>query len=279
MFKLLKVKSWLKNLLILVPLVLDPTVYSVCTFFQALVAIIGWSFMASTIYIINDIIDLSDDRRHPIKKFRSIASGDVSVQKALLVAALLLIGSSFVSISLGLNFFFCTYFYLFLNVIYSARLKKAKYLDILLLSYFFILRLQAGAIVTGTILSYWLILMAIFVFLSIAADKRYKEMVIFDRISEARGYTEKDIKFLGSLRVLLLFMALLFFNLFLFLTLKTDSSIVLIIVNYFLIYIGIIFLNDLKTDDPVSFIFNNYWISIVLFILLAFIVMQKLNII
>ena len=279
MFKLLKVKSWLKNLLILVPLVLDPTVYSVYTFFQALVAIISWSFMASTIYIINDILDLSDDRRHPIKKFRSIASGDVSVQKALLVASLLLIGSSFISISLDINFLFYTYFYLFLNVIYSARLKKAKYLDILLLSYFFILRLQAGAIVTGTNLSYWLILMAIFVFLSIAADKRYKEMVIFDRISEARGYTEKDIQFLGSLRVILLFMALLFFNLFLFLTLKTDSSIVLIIVNYFLVYIGIIFLNDLKTDDPVSFIFNNYWIFIVLFILLAFIVMHKLNII
>lgn len=279
MFKLLKVKSWLKNLLILVPLVLDPTVYSVYTFFQALVAIISWSFMASTIYIINDILDLSDDRRHPIKKFRSIASGAVSVQKALLVASLLLIGSSFISISLDINFLFCTYFYLFLNVIYSARLKKAKYLDILLLSYFFILRLQAGAIVTGTNLSYWLILMAIFVFLSIAADKRYKEMVVFDRISEARGYTEKDIQFLGSLRVILLFMALLFFNLFLFLTLKTDSSIVLIIVNYFLVYIGIIFLNDLKTDDPVSFIFNNYWIFIVLFILLAFIVMHKLNII
>ena len=278
MFKLLKVRSWLKNLLLLVPLALNPTCYSVNTFFHAVVAIISWSFMASTIYIVNDILDLSDDRKHPIKKFRSIASGHVTAQKALLVAFLLVGISISIALYLNFNFFIYLCFYLFLNVLYSGGLKKIKYLDILLLSYFFILRLQSGATVTGTILSYWLVLMAIFVFIAIAADKRYKEMVIFDRLSEARGYTNKDIEFLGSIRVLFLFKALLFFNLFLFLTLRIDSPMTLIIANYLLIYIAIIFLNDLKTDDPVTFIFNNFWVFIIIFILLAFIIINKLYI-
>jgi 4-hydroxybenzoate polyprenyltransferase len=97
--------------------------------------------MASTIYILNDIVDLSDDRQHPSKRKRAIASGEISAQIAFVIALVLGFLSIFIASFINFYFFVCISSYFILNLIYSGFLKKLKCLDILVLSFFYILRL------------------------------------------------------------------------------------------------------------------------------------------
>ncbi len=118
-FKALRLKQWLKNILLILPVLAAHRQLSFDLLIRLLVAFFAFSFSASTVYLLNDFLDRGADRKHPVKKFRPIASGDISVESLLLFSFTLLLVAIFLSVTVSVNLFFCIILYLALNKVYS----------------------------------------------------------------------------------------------------------------------------------------------------------------
>ena len=172
-FKTLRVHQWVKNLLVFVPLFFSYPYHHLSPMKSSLLGFISFSLVASLIYIINDTVDLQNDRKISSKKNRTIASGDISILNAFLIGIFLFIISIFLSIFfLNYYFLFIIFIYIFLNLIYSFYLKKIVLIDILILSFFYILRIYSGGVVSGIEVSIWLTLYGFFLFTYLATIKR-----------------------------------------------------------------------------------------------------------
>lgn len=175
--KLLRVKHYLKNVLVFVPLFFSQ-VFFTDSLMRVLLGFISFSLMSSTVYIINDIQDAEQDKNHPIKCLRPIASGEVSVPvaKALCVVCFLL---SIAATLIAEEGYFSTLVlaaYLFLNVFYSAGLKSYPIIDIVILATGFVLRVIYGAIIADVWISGWLYLVIWTGALYMALGKRRNEI-------------------------------------------------------------------------------------------------------
>lgn len=158
--KLIRVKHWLKNFLIFIPLMFSTQILVVNKLLLTLIGFISFCFISSTVYIINDLNDVKKDRKHPVKKKRPIASGAVSKKEAIVIAGILFL------ISVLLNIFVikelvCLIFillYLLLNICYSRGLKNVAIVDVVILVSGFVIRVVYGAFINGIIISNWLYL-------------------------------------------------------------------------------------------------------------------------
>lgn len=135
--------------------------------------------MAGGMYVLNDIIDKEKDRRHPKKKNRPIASGELSVHLALTFALIFIFGSLIFSYLLfPVSFFLCGALYVLLNFSYSVYLKTLVIVDVLCISIGFVLRIMAGIFVIGSRLSPWILVCAALLSLFMALIKRRHELVL-----------------------------------------------------------------------------------------------------
>ena len=163
--KLMRIKHWVKNVIILFPMFFGKQV-DINTLMQSVVAFFAFSFLASAIYIANDVVDVEKDKVHPKKKYRPIASGMVSKRSAVIIHAILL-GLGIAIMVCGLNFktlalpMFLYITYYLLNVFYSLKGKHIPVLDVVILSSGFIIRLFFGSAVTGIVISEWLYLVVV----------------------------------------------------------------------------------------------------------------------
>jgi 4-hydroxybenzoate polyprenyltransferase/phosphoserine phosphatase len=167
--------QWAKNLLIFLPVLLAHS-FSPAKLLAALGAFCCFCLTASSTYVFNDLLDLEADRRHPRKRFRPFASGDLSGLTGFATAAILLmiglIGASLVNAT----FFAWLLVYMVTTVSYSSYLKRVALVDVLVLSGLYTLRMQAGSAATDTPISHWLAGLSIFLFLSLAVVKRFAEL-------------------------------------------------------------------------------------------------------
>lgn len=179
--KLLRIKHWLKNVLVLLPLFFGKSIFNLNKIFFVLIAFIIFSFISSIVYIINDINDREADRNHPKKKNRPLASGKVSIKNAILVLILLMI----LSISLIIYLYHKTtnifiilipLLYLILNILYSTKLKHIPIIDVAILVSGFVLRVYYGGIASNIEISSWLYLMIMFGSFYLGFGKRRNEM-------------------------------------------------------------------------------------------------------
>lgn len=179
--KLLRIKHWLKNGLVLLPLFFGKSIFNLNKIFFVLIAFIIFSFISSIVYIINDINDREADRNHPKKKNRPLASGKVSIKNAILVLILLMI----LSISLIIYLYHKTtnifiilipLLYLILNILYSTKLKHIPIIDVAILVSGFVLRVYYGGIASNIEISSWLYLMIMFGSFYLGFGKRRNEM-------------------------------------------------------------------------------------------------------
>ena len=156
---------------------------------NTLIAFILFSILASSIYIFNDLMDIKEDKQHPTKKNRPLASGTVSKQGA----QLLIIGLSFFSLTfalfLSIELFIVLFIYFILNILYSLKLKHISILDIFIIATGFVLRLFAGSAVTGIELSMWIIIMTFLLAIFLALAKRRDDVLL----SLAGQETRKNI--------------------------------------------------------------------------------------
>jgi len=176
--RLLRPKQWIKNLFVFAALIFARDVFQLPLLELTAAAFILFCLASSGIYVINDILDREQDRNHPVKSGRPIASGRIPVDSAVCLALALLvaglIGSFLVARPLG----YVTLVYVLLMVLYSFWLKQQVILDVFTIAAGFILRVVAGAAATGVYLSPWLLLCTVFLSLFIALGKRRHELYL-----------------------------------------------------------------------------------------------------
>lgn len=175
LYDLLRIRQWIKNLLIYIALIFTNNLFNINLFLKTTVGFLLLSFAASGIYIFNDLKDKKEDRHHPEKKRRPIASGIVKPSFAFSISILLLIVSLFSSFIIEKKFFIIILIYILLSLSYTFKLKNIVILDILVVSANYVLRAISGAIIINVAISPWLFictsLLALFV---IMAKRRYE---------------------------------------------------------------------------------------------------------
>src|SRR5690606_15599199 len=139
-------------------------------------AFFSFSFLASTVYIVNDISDLANDRQHPRKRLRPLASGAVSLPVISVCAVVLLLASIALASLLPPLFWVVLAVYAAITTTYTFVLKRKLLVDVFTLAALYTVRIIAGAAATGTELSFWLLAFSIFFFLSLALVKRFVEL-------------------------------------------------------------------------------------------------------
>ena len=206
LFRVLRVHQWVKNLLIFVPLVMAHRWHDMVALSGAIAAFFSFSAIASSVYIINDLIDRDSDRRHPTKKNRPIAAGLISPRAALILQASLFLTGIFLAIAIKPEFLVVMGVYFLITTAYSVKLKKIPLVDILLLASLYSIRIFAGAVATDVIISKWLIAFSMFLFFSLACVKRYAEIAALDPTDtdlafRGRGYAVDDLPLVGQFGV------------------------------------------------------------------------------
>lgn len=177
-FKLLRIEQWIKNLLVLAPVIFGKKIFDVDYVYLAVVGTLLFSLMASAIYIINDINDVESDKKHPTKCMRPIASGKVSMKCATVIAAGLIFIGGIGSAVVCLNSVVYLVIYLLINILYSIfKWKHIPLVDILILAAGFLLRVFYGAVITRISVSNWLYLTVLVFSLFFALGKRKKELM------------------------------------------------------------------------------------------------------
>ncbi|WP_454995170.1 decaprenyl-phosphate phosphoribosyltransferase [Bulleidia extructa] len=176
--KLMRLKHCVKNILILLPLVFSGEFFQYGKLLSSVLGFLAFSFLASAVYILNDIQDVEKDRLHPKKKFRPIASGKVSEKQGKVLSVVAMIGAitlNFLATTNYVSFIFLG-IYLVMNIFYSKGLKNVPLLDIVVLASGFLLRLIYGGIVTNIHISNWLYLTVITASFYMGLGKRRNEL-------------------------------------------------------------------------------------------------------
>jgi 4-hydroxybenzoate polyprenyltransferase/phosphoserine phosphatase len=217
--KQMRLYQWLKNVLIFVPVLAAYETWSLESAFKLFGAFIAFSFVASSVYIINDLFDLDNDRLHSTKRNRPIANGLVLPLHGLAFAVLL----AFFGVAFGFFiqplFGTIVAFYLCLTFAYSKSLKRIELVDAIVLALLYTVRVIAGGIVAQVPISYWLLSFSIFFFLSLSWVKRYAELHaglgVGKGVAPGRAYTTKDLPIIQSFGIASGFLAILIFALYL----------------------------------------------------------------
>lgn len=212
--KALRIHQWLKNLLVFVPMLLAHQIYSPATWVNGILAFISFSLCASSVYLLNDLLDLPSDRLHPRKRLRPFASGTIPILHGILLIPLLLLAAVGIAVSaLPMAFVAVLGGYYLVTVSYSFWLKAVVLLDALLLAALYTVRIIGGAAATHLQLSFWLLAFSIFLFFSLALVKRYSELLIQKRrgklTAHGRGYHVEDLVMLMGFGVASGFIAVL----------------------------------------------------------------------
>ncbi len=196
----LRVHQWLKNVLIFLPLM--PVLHQLDRglVLNAVIAFIAFGLMASSIYVLNDLLDLESDRRHKRKRLRPFASGEISATHGGVMALALCAMSLVLSVAcLPAPFVGVLLFYMALTTAYSFSFKRRGLVDVFALAALYTVRVGAGAAATGLPLSYWILSFSLFTFLSLALAKRYVELTGTPeevvQMKRDRGYHPVDIPF------------------------------------------------------------------------------------
>lgn len=191
----MRAHHWAKNLLLFVPLL---TSHRLLTpgLAAASLAFVAFCLVASAVYLLNDLGDLGDDRRHPHKRRRALAAGEFPISTALMAIPLLLVAAAAICTLLPWAFGALLAAYFAANLAYTGYLKRIAIVDVLVLAGLYAVRIFAGAAVIGVPVSQWLLAFSLFAFLSIALVKRYVEVSNVAAREEGevagRGYSAQD---------------------------------------------------------------------------------------
>jgi 4-hydroxybenzoate polyprenyltransferase len=204
-FKAFRLHQWVKNLLIFVPLVLAHRVLESNLLLQAGLAFLSFGLCASSVYLLNDLLDLSSDRHHPIKRHRPLAAGILPIQDAVLLIPLLLLAAFVSAAWLPPPFLATLALYYGSTMAYSIKIKQMVLIDVLVLAGLYTIRLLAGGASVGIPLSSWLLAFSMFLFFSLALVKRYSDLLTIRQQNRmhipGRGYRADDLETLATFGV------------------------------------------------------------------------------
>ncbi len=176
-FKLLRIKHYVKNVLVFLPMFFGGVIFEKNRIINAILGFIAFSFMSSVIYILNDYKDIEKDRNHLTKKNRPLASGAISKKKAIICAIFLFLGVIVCSVCIGNKAAaLCLAGYFILNLFYSMGLKNKPIIDVVILASGFVIRVFFGGLITGVTISKWLYLVIVTGSLYMGLGKRRNEL-------------------------------------------------------------------------------------------------------
>lgn len=214
----LRPHQWLKNLLLFVPLLTAHLWGETRSLVHLLIAFISFGLAASSIYVLNDLLDIAADRAHPRKKSRPFACGEIPLLHGMVLVPVLAIAALLVAAQVRADFIEPVIAYLILAAAYSLYFKQRALLDVLLLAGLYTLRIIAGAVAINVVLSFWLLAFSVFLFLSIALVKRCTELHGLQDTARAtlagRDYYLTDLQDLRVMGMVSGFLAVLVFALF-----------------------------------------------------------------
>jgi 4-hydroxybenzoate polyprenyltransferase/phosphoserine phosphatase len=217
--KALRLHQWLKNILLFVPILAAHEVSDVVSLVNVALGFLAFSLTASAVYLVNDLADLDSDRRHPRKRKRPFAAGDIPLYYGVALSPLLLCFGFLIANYVNNGFLLWLLGYLFITTLYTFFLKKLVLIDCLTLAFLYTLRIVAGAAAVEQELSFWLVAFAVFLFLSLAFIKRNAEInaagVTQNGKINGRGYIEGDGPLVLVMGVAACYSAVLVFALYL----------------------------------------------------------------
>jgi len=188
LIKIIRPQQWVKNLFVLIPVFFAGSMTNGGSVAAAALAMAAFSFAASSVYCFNDIIDADEDRRHPVKCLRPVASGAVSTAQAYALMALMaalaaatvaLLGSRAWQVAAVIGGYYA------LNMAYCAWLKRFAIIDVCVIAFGFVLRILAGGLATGIGLSKWIVLMTFLLTLFLSLAKRRDDVLRMNRTGRA----------------------------------------------------------------------------------------------
>ena len=204
-------RQWIKNVLVLAAPALAGQLGDGSVLVHSAIAFVAFCLAASGIYFVNDVRDVAEDRAHPTKRFRPIASGEVSTSAAITCGVVLLVAALGVSATASGQLFAVIATYEVASLVYCLALKDEPVIDIAIIASGFLLRAIAGGAASGIPLSQWFLLAASFGSLFMAAGKRYAEVVMLGEGETATRrslgrYTETYLRFVWSVSAAILIM-------------------------------------------------------------------------
>lgn len=264
----LRVHQSLKNLLLFLPIIAAHT-FDGLSLLLLTAGFVSFSLMASSVYLLNDLLDLKSDRLHPRKSLRPLAAGQILPMHALAASGCLAIIALVTAVMIGIGFTLVLVLYVVLTCLYSFWLKRVTLVDVTLLAMLYMIRILAGAVIAGIELSFWFTGMALFLFISLALVKRYTELslqtstVASERLP-GRGYSRSDASVIlplgvGSGMAVLVLMAIYLQSSAVTLLYPSETALWLVIPAMFY-WIANIWLQagrGAMHDDPIVFALKN----------------------
>lgn len=281
-FKALRPWQWVKNSLLFVPLITAHEAPNFSQFLHVVFAFLIMSLIASSIYVVNDLLDLAEDRCHPIKCRRPFAAGKLPLEYGpVLSAGLLICGFSLAALLLNPLFLAIITLYLIFTLIYSAGVKKVAVADVIFLSALYTLRIVAGGAAAEIPVSDWLLTLSVFLFTSLAFAKRHAELLRLKKESKigalGRGYRVSDLDLVRQFGMISGYIAVLVFALY-----AGDSHIqsqysrpsmlwlVCPVALFWVSHIWLAATRGLLNEDPIVFAMKNrvsLWVGLCIFVL------------
>lgn len=188
LIRLIRPHQWVKNLVVLLPVFFGGALLHIESVYAGLVTALCFSFAASSIYCLNDIVDVDDDRRHPVKCHRPLASGAISITQGYILMFLMFILSMLSTFLLRHNQLETAsviLFYWILNIAYCLKLKQYAIIDVCVVSFGFVLRILAGGYATSIHLSKWIVLMTFLLMLFLSFAKRRDDVIRMNETGHA----------------------------------------------------------------------------------------------
>lgn len=195
--------QWLKNLLVFLPLLASHRFLEGSAVLHAACAFLLFGACASSVYLINDLLDIGADRLHARKRTRPFAAGEIPLIQGIVIAPMLAVASLVLAFFVSPQFQLVLALYFLMTLSYSLRLKRVVMVDVVLLAGLYTVRIIAGAAAIGSPLSFWLLAFSMFLFLSLAMLKRYIELRSMQALgregASGRGYNVDDLTLMQSL--------------------------------------------------------------------------------
>ena len=257
--QLLRPTHWIKNIIIALPVVLSNQ-FNYNSLVNLSLGFISFSLLASAGYILNDIKDIENDRQHSIKKNRPIAAGEVDISNAFILSLVLIIVSFTISYSIGLYPLYITIFYFVLNYFYSIIGKQIRFMDVIILSSFYIIRVFYGGSINNVNLTGWFVATLTLSVLSLSLHKRYMECKnsALEEIA-GRGYHKSNELFLQILMINFGIASIILLNIHAYFVLNITTPIFYVLIN--LSSAAILFFyfdnSNNNSEDPVNRIIKN----------------------
>ncbi|MDB2387562.1 UbiA family prenyltransferase [bacterium] len=262
--KQIRIHQWLKNILLFVPTFAAHEIFNLSFFVNCVAAFLSFSLIASSVYIYNDFLDLDNDRSHITKKHRPLSSAKIDSLTAAFLMSLLFLVGFIISFKISFSFFVLCSIYIILNVLYSGVFKKIIAIDIILLSFFYMVRLFGGFVINDTEFSIWLTGFLFGVFLSLGSMKRFIEIIKLKEKPSGRGYLYSDLSTIqtigissGIIAALILILYSVSENVF---KLYNSPQLILLVVPlylYWILRIWILASRKVVNMDPVVFIIKD----------------------